>query len=42
LKIRSRKWRRMASKSCHFLGSLLEAMLGSASHSLASSSDPHR
>jgi hypothetical protein len=37
-----RKWRRMASENHHFLGSPPEAMLGLTSHSLASSSEPHR
>jgi hypothetical protein len=33
---KSRKWRMMASQSCHFLGSLLKEMLVIASHTLAS------
>jgi hypothetical protein len=41
LKIRSRKWKRMARGSCHSLGSLLEAMLGPASRSLTNTSNPH-
>jgi hypothetical protein len=32
----------MASENYYFRGSLLEAMLGPTSHSLASCSDPHR